>query len=654
MLNPLGIITRSNPAQVVEAALGKIAEITGKPYKVQDFKDIADLREFALRELRTHGLSDRETLIDGLTGRKIPNILTGNRFIMKLHHTSESKQAGRGTGGYTAEGVPAKGGPEGSKRLSLMHVNALLSHGAIETLRDAHLHRGQSNPEHWRMIMSGFDPPTPDTPQVFDKFMATLAGAGINMKRTGSRFNVMAMTDSDVDELTQGRIVDNSETVDWKDRLNPIKGGLFDVTATGGPSGKRWSAIPLHEPMPNPVMEEPIRRLLGLTRQQFLDVIAGTHKINDKTGPQAIAAALDQINLDRELERTRAALHGSRKTARDAAVRKIGFLKAAKALGLHPRDWMLKKVPVLPPVFRPVSLMAGNKLPMVADANYLYKELFDANKNLQAMSEHVTDLADERLAVYQAFKGVVGLGDPTHPKNQERQVKGLLRQVFGNSPKFSAVQRKLLGSNADLVGRAVITPDPDLDMDEVGIPENAAWNIYQPLIVRRLVRQGMGRVHAVQAAKQRRPEARTALLKEMQSRPVMIDRAPVLWRYGVMAFKPKLVADSSMHVSPMVVSGFNADFDGDAMQFHVPSTDAAAQELLDKLLPSRNLLSTGTFKVHQLPGKEYVGGLYAATSQPDLHHPPIVFNTAEDAIRAYHEGRIGINRRVHILNTSQM
>ena len=431
MLNPLGIITRSNPAQVVEAALGKIAEITGKPYKVQDFKDIADLREFALRELRTHGLSDRETLIDGLTGRKIPNILTGNRFIMKLHHTSESKQAGRGTGGYTAEGVPAKGGPEGSKRLSLMHVNALLSHGAIETLRDAHLHRGQSNPEHWRMIMSGFDPPTPDTPQVFDKFVATLAGAGINMKRTGSRFNVMAMTDSDVDELTQGRIVDNSETVDWKDRLNPIKGGLFDVTATGGPSGKRWSAIPLHEPMPNPVMEEPIRRLLGLTRQQFLDVIAGTHKINDKTGPQAIAAALDQINLDRELERTRAALHGSRKTARDAAVRKIGFLKAAKALGLHPRDWMLKKVPVLPPVFRPVSLMAGNKLPMVADANYLYKELFDANKNLQAMSEHVTDLADERLAVYQAFKGVVGLGDPTHPKNQERQVKGLLRQVFG-------------------------------------------------------------------------------------------------------------------------------------------------------------------------------------------------------------------------------
>ncbi len=52
-------------------------------------------------------------LTDPTRERKIPSIATGERFFMKLHHTAESKGQGRGTGGYTQEDAPSKGGETG-------------------------------------------------------------------------------------------------------------------------------------------------------------------------------------------------------------------------------------------------------------------------------------------------------------------------------------------------------------------------------------------------------------------------------------------------------------------------------------------------------------------------------------------------------------
>jgi DNA-directed RNA polymerase subunit beta' len=295
--------------------------------------------------------------------------------------------------------------------------------------------------------------------------------------------------------------------------------------------------------------------------------------------------------------------------------------------------------------------MGPKKLPMVADPNFLYKELFDANKSLRDMSEQLgDDVGEERLATYRALKGVTGLGDPIHPRNQERRVKGILKHVFGNSPKVGVVQRRLLGSAVDLVGRSVITPNPDLDMDHVGIPESKAWEIYKPFIVRGLVRGGMSRLQAARAVEEKSKGAREALVKEMDRRPVIINRAPTLHRYGVMASWPKLVKGDTLQVSPLVVGGFNADFDGDAMNYHVPSTDEAAEEAAEKMLPSRNLLSAASFGVHYKPSQEYVGGLYEASARQDDRNQPAVFDTPGDAIRAYNQGRINVDRRVVILN----
>jgi len=655
LLNPLGVISRTNPAQIVEAALGKIAAKRGEPFKVPDFQDEEDMIEFALRELQKAGLEDTETIIDPTNDRKVNDIFTGNRWVMKLHHTADSKAQGRGIGSYTAERTPAKGGKTGAKRVGMLETNALLSHGATSVVRDGSIIRGQANPDYWAQYMSGFKPPTPEVPHVYRKFVNSLKASGINVVRNGDKVHIMALTDKDVDELAGERELKNVETVDWK-TMEPSKGGLFDQSLTGGHQtadggGNRWAAIKLAEPMPNPVMEEPIRRLLGLTKNKFNDILAGREKLNGRVGPGAVAAALNGLELDKEIARARAEIASGKKTHRDKAVRRLGYLKSAKRLNIHPRDWVLKRAPVLPPAFRPVSTMGAKKLPLVADPNYLYKELWDANNNLKQLSEQLDeeDIGDERLATYEAFKAVTGLGDPTHPKNQERKVKGILKHIFGSSPKTGTVQRRLLGSSTDMVGRSVIAPDPDLDMDQVGIPEETAWEIYRPTMIRRMVRRGMSRVDAARAVEDKTPTARKAMMDEMESGVVVINRAPTLHRYGVMAARPRLVKGTVLKISPLVVGGFGADFDGDAMQYHVPLDDDAKEEALQKMLPSRNLFSAASFGVHFLPSQEYIGGLYEASAQQDKKNAPATFATVQDAVKAYKQGKIGVGRRVKIM-----
>jgi len=647
------IAGNTNPAQWAEAKLGAIAAKTGRSFKAEDWDpNIPDRIAWVEKLMQQHGLPDTEDVIDPKSGKAIHGVYTGNRFFMKLHHTAESKGQGRGGGAYSSDETPAKGGETGSKRISLLDSNALLSHGATQVLRDAGAIRGQKNDDYWLQFMQGFTPREPRVPMVYNKFIAQLKASGINVVRDGSQLHVMAMTDKDVDTLAGDRNLKHGDTVHFDKGLEPIEGGLFDSELTGGHHGTKWAAVPLSEAMPNPVMEEPIRRVLGLTGNEFEDTLAGKHTLPDYgTGPSAIAKALGKVNVDSELAKVRATIEHGSKSSRDAAIRKLGYLKSAKRLGIHPKDWMMSRVPVLPPQFRPVSLMSGSNVPLVDDPNFLYKELHEADKNLGEMKQQLGDegVGAERLAVYNAFKAVTGLGEPITQQSRDKEVHGILRSIFGSSPKFGTVQRKLISSTVDNVGRAVITPNPDLDMDSVGLPEDRAFDVYSRFVVRRLKRQGMPMMAALQEIKDKGKLARKALEEEMGERPVIINRAPVLHRFGIMAFRPRLTKGSTLQISPLVVKGFNADFDGDAMQYHVPTDEAARVEALERMLPSHSLLSPADFKspVH-VPSQEYVGGIYAASTNKSKR-PERTFRSKADAIASWLNKEIEIGDAVHIL-----
>lgn len=556
---------------------------------------------------------------------------------------------------YVVQGVLVSN----SKRLAMLDMNALVAHGATETMRDARLIRGQGkqSEQFWLQFMMGYNPVAPKVPFTHEKFVSQLKASGINVVREGYQTNVMALTRNDVDTLSEGRLIKSGETVQFDKDLRPIPGGLFDPQLTGGHGGRRWAAIQLPQPMPNPVMEEPIRRVLGLTQKRFQSVLAGDETIEGfGSGPKAISQALESLDLDKEIAQAKATWQGTRGQRRDEATRRWQYLQSARDKGLHPKDWVLDRVPVLPPAFRPVSVLGDSGVPLVSDPNYLYKELLDANKNYEDMVKEVGEknTGQERLAIYDAFKAVTGLGDPMHPKLREKGVKGILKSVFGSSPKFGTVQRKLLSTTVDNVGRAVITPNPDMDMDSIGIPENQAYNVYSKFIVRRLRRRGLPIREALRHVRDKTELARDILKEEMDDRPVYVNRAPVLHKFGILAFKPKLVTGDTIHLSPLVTKGFNADFDGDAMQFHVPTTDEAVKEAYERMMPSRSLLSPADFKtpVH-MPGQEYLGGLWLASRQQQQDsgkkQRPRVFRNRQDAVKAYWRGEITAKTPVEIL-----
>jgi len=651
LLNPLGIVTRVNPSQMSELFLGKIAEKLGRPIAVEDFDSEKNMAEWVQEQLDKHGLKDLEDVLDPRTGRKIKDIATGNRFFMKLHHMAEGKLQGRGGGGYSMDEAPAKGGSSGSKRLGLLESNSLISHGGLATLQDASVVRGQRNDDYWLAFMQGHTPKATKVPFAYRKFVNQLRAAGVNVTQDGPQLNIMAMTDKDIDELTAGRELASAEGVDWAKDLREIEGGLFDKSKTGGHGGKAWTSFKLHEPMPNPVMEEPIRKLLGLTGKKFESILGGTEPLGDYgTGPTAIAKALKSINVDREIETQRAVIRAGKASQRDAAIKKLALLKSAKKTGVHPGDFVLSKVPVLPPIFRPVALMS-NDMPLIDDANHLYKELFEANKNLERASKLFGEenTAEDRLSVYKAFKAVTGLGDPIGVKNQEQQVQGVLASVFGSSPKYGTVQRKLLSTTVDNVGRGVVAPNVELDMDSVAIPESAAYSIYDRPLTRRLVRGGMSMLAAREAITGKTRQAKDALLQEMEVRPVIMSRAPVLHKFGIMAFKPRLTTNNVVETSPLIVKGFGMDFDGDAVNFHVPITQEAVAEAYERLLPSQNLFKLSDMKsVMHAPANEYVAGLNHATTARS-EKPLRIFRNMSELREAYARKQLAIDDPVKIL-----
>ncbi len=540
-----------------------------------------------------------------------------------------------------------------SKRVSLLDVNALLAHGAYENLRDSSLVRGQRNDRYWLAYMQGFKPPDPDVPTVNKKFVAQLNAAGVDLVPEGkSRLHFMALTNDAVKKRAGDRELKNADTVKMDESLTPVPGGLFDKALTGGHAGEQWAKITLSRPLLNPVMEDPAKKLLGLTQSQFEDVMTGKSQLRGQTGPAAIAGALGAIDVPKAIAQCRRDILGTSRSRRDEAVKRLGYLQAAQRLQLHPREWVLDAVPVLPPAFRRISTLGGKGVPVVADANALYKDLFAANQTAKQLREHLGDdyVGDEDLTTYKAFKAVTGLGDPVSKKSVDRGVRGVLHEVFGSNPKMGTVQRRLISSAVDNVGRATIVPDPDLDMDQIGIPKNLAFDVYKTEIVAELKRNGSTLLNAMQSVKDKDGRALRALQDVMGKKPVIMNRAPVWHKFGIMAFRPKLVAGDAVKIPPLVQKGFGADYDGDAVQFHVPGSEEAVREAYHRMLPSKNLISQADMKspVHK-PEQDYAAGLYDMTSERSKR-PVRTFRSKADALAALARRDIDEHTEVEILH----
>jgi DNA-directed RNA polymerase beta' subunit len=566
---------------------------------------------------------------------------------LKLEHTADAKLSAIDEGNPDLNEQPGKpGGSESAKRIGMLDTMALLSHGAVKTLSDIQNYRTGANVDMWRAIKMGQPLPAPKTPFIYEKFTNTLRAAGINPDKKGPNITIKALKKQDIDALVEGREIKSSETINPKTG-EPIPGGLMDL-ALHGIDGKKWSYIKLDEPTPNPILEEPLRKIIGLTESSFKKVLSGEEYLDGKTGPNALINYFESLDFNKMDEDLRSKIRNGSKTSRNDAIKRLNILHGIKKQGLTKDDFFMDKVPVLPPTYRPISV--AGKMLLSADANYLYKDLMSA-RDLYRQSKDVFDEKEtggERLAVYEALSAVMGLGNPLHPKLQQKGVKGFIKSLSGSGgPKTGMFLSKVIGHTVNTVGRGVTIPSDELDMDSIGIPQKMAWKLYAPFVMRRMVKNGMPATQAALNVERKTDYAKRFLLEEMDERPVMYNRAPALHRFNIMAAKPRLVTGDSIQVSPLIVKGFNLDFDGDQMNVHVPISDDAIKEAKEKLMPSRNLLSIKDRKVFYTPSQEFVLGLYNTTNI-DKNKPSVKFKNVSDVISAYRRGEISIDTQVDI------
>lgn len=650
-LNPVGVPSRINPGQILETYASKIAKKTGKPYIVNNFVD-KDYFNKVKTDAEKLGIHDVEQLIDPKTNQILGDVLVGHPYIIKLNHPTRKKFSTRSYGtGYTAEMSPSKGQGSGGRSMDYLTINGMLAHGAKQLLYETHQIKSEKNDEYWRALYLGQPLPAPKTTFIFDKFISYLKGTGINVVKNGDNLQLMPMTNDDIKKMTNGEI-QNISIIRGKN-LREEKGGLFDKEITGGHGGSNWSHIKLTEPVPNPIFENAVKSVIKINQKTYDGLVQGALFLNKdgsttpeyssgaSTGGAAIKKLLSDVDVKARIKEIVSGLPKAKKSDLDKLNKELRYLKALDRLDKKPTDYVLDYIPIIPPKFRPIySLPDGNTT--VSPLNELYrsvKSISDKLKENQLVPEY--DRKNLRRDLYKSVNALFGMGESlTKPG-----LRGTLLEIKGDNPKTGLFQERLVKRRQDLSGGTVITPDPSLGVDEVGLPEKMAWSIFKPFVIRNLVRSGFTPLEAQKSMESHSGPAKSALMNEMRTRPVLLNRAPTLHKFGIMAFMPQLVTGKSIKLPNLVVKGFNADFDGDTMSVHVPITEEGRQEAL-RMMPTKHLLNPGSRRLMIMPANETIVGLYLMTKEgKTLNKKYTDILSARDAIK---KGEISVTDIVEI------
>lgn len=625
LLNPLGVTSRINPSQILETAASKIAEKTGKPYIVDNFSGVEDQREQLEKELKKLKIEDREELFDAKSNRSLGKVLTGKQYILKQKHQVSKKMSARAGGAgyaYDRNLRPAKGGKHSAQSMDPLGFYALLAHGANANVKEMLTWKSNMNQDFWNDLEQGKPLPPPESPFVYEKLKGLMQGMGVDVEKNGNKLQLAPLTDKGLDRLvenTDGGELKKAEGVIKSKTLDPEKSGLFDSKATGGFDGEKWSYFKLPKEFPNPVFEPAIASLVGLNKEEDVaDVVKGKIELNGKTGPDAIKAELQKINVDKEIKDLEEQIPKLRKSELSKATKKLKYLRALKVTNLSPTEaYMRKKVAVLPPVMRPLAITP--KGDVVSDGlNYLYKDLSLSVKALKELPNNSPEevVREQESELYDGIKsltlvGADAQGRSLHRKGIQQVLTGVVKGEGGQA-KEGYFQSKIMSRAQDLAGRSTIIPEPGLGLDEVGVPVKMAKELYKPFVIRELKSYGYSPLMAEKLVSSDNEISEKVLKKVMDNRPIIMKRDPALHKYSVMGFKPKLTGGDAIKIHPLVTDGFNADFDGDAQSLYVPISNEAVEEVKD-MMPSKNVFSATTGSPMHTPKQDSLIGLYSLT-----------------------------------------
>ncbi|KAH6664075.1 putative DNA-directed RNA polymerase II subunit rpb1 [Halenospora varia] len=285
-------------------------------------------------------------------------------------------------------------------------------------------------------------------------------------------------------------------------------------------------------------------------------------------------------------------------------------------------EWMIITVlPVPPPPVRPSISMDGTGQGMRGEDDLTYKlgDIIRANGNVrQAQQEgspaHILQDFEALLQYHVAtYMDNDIAGTPQALQKSGRPVKSIRARLKG---KEGRLRGNLMGKRVDFSARTVITGDPNLSLDEVGVPRSIARTLTYPETVTpynigklsQLVKNGPND-HPGAKYVIRSDGTRIDLRHNKNSSGVNLEygwkverhiisgdfiifnRQPSLHKESMMGHRVRVMPYSTFRLNLSVTSPYNADFDGDEMNLHVPQTEETRAEVMNLCMVPLNIVS---------------------------------------------------------------
>ena len=247
------------------------------------------------------------------------------------------------------------------------------------------------------------------------------------------------------------------------------------------------------------------------------------------------------------------------------------------------------------------------KLSDIVHISSLIREGLRKGQPVQTIMEQ-WDYLQLQLAMY-INSDVPGLQQPGFGK----AIRGFCQRLKGKQGRFRG---NLSGKRVDFSGRTVISPDPNLGIDQVAVPELVAKNLTYPERVSRYnkaklqqrVRNGTNKWPGANYVLKKEEDfkvflkyGKTSLVADKLQEGdiverhledgdiVLFNRQPSLHKLSILSHYVKVKPHRTFRFNECVCNPYNADFDGDEMNLHVPQTEEARTEAIELMGVKHNL-----------------------------------------------------------------
>ncbi|MFH1586115.1 MAG: DNA-directed RNA polymerase subunit A' [archaeon] len=294
-----------------------------------------------------------------------------------------------------------------------------------------------------------------------------------------------------------------------------------------------------------------------------------------------------------------------------------------RKIGVNPKtarpEWAVLTSLLVPPVTVRPSIILESGERSEDDLTHKLSDILRANQRLwenlnagapEVIIEDLWDLLQFHITTF--FDNSVARIPPARHRSGQ-PLKTITERIKG---KEGRIRKNLAGKRVNYSARTVISPDPALGINEVGVPYEIArivtvaetvtdLNLEKLKNLIKNAEEYPGANYIIRPDGKRKkitPELKDEIISELSvgykverhlqdGDIVLFNRHPSLHRGSLMAHFVKVLDGKTFRLHPAVAFPYNADFDGDEMNIHSPQTEEARAEAKVLLDVKRNLIS---------------------------------------------------------------